>query len=39
MQIADPADDLRGPAEFRKHMAGEMTRRAIRAALGRAKGG
>ena len=39
MQIADPADDLRGPAEFRKHRAGEMTRRAIRAALGRAKGG
>ena len=35
----DPASDLRGPAEFRRHVAGIMTRRAIETALGRAKGG
>ena len=27
--ITDPASDLRGPAEFRKHVAGVMVRRAI----------
>lgn len=37
--IADPADDMHGPREFRKQMAGEMTRRAIRDALSRATGG
>ena len=36
MAVADPVSDLRGPAEFRKHMAAEMTRRALRAAAARA---
>ncbi len=37
--IANPVSDLHGPAEFRKRMAGVMTRRAIEQALSRAKGG
>ncbi|MFQ6018426.1 MAG: FAD binding domain-containing protein [Kiloniellaceae bacterium] len=37
--IADPVSDLRGPAEFRRHAAGVMTRRAIETALARARGG
>ncbi len=37
--ITDPASDLRGPAEYRRHVAGVMTRRAIETALARAKGG
>ena len=39
MEIASPAADLRGTAEFRTAMVGEMTRRAIRRAAERAKGG
>lgn len=39
MQICDPAEDLRGDKEYKTHMAGEMTRRAIREALNKAKGG
>ncbi len=38
MAICDPAEDLRGDVEYKTHMAGEMTRRAIRTALQRAKG-
>lgn len=38
MADCNPADDLRGPAEYRTQMAGEMTRRAIRQALSRAGG-
>ena len=38
MAICDPAEDLRGDVEYKTHMAGEMTRRAIRQALERAKG-
>jgi carbon-monoxide dehydrogenase medium subunit len=38
MAICDPAEDLRGDREYKTHMAGEMTRRAIRLALERAKG-
>jgi carbon-monoxide dehydrogenase medium subunit len=38
MGICDPAEDLRGDAEYRTHMAGEMTRRALRLALQRAQG-
>ena len=34
--ITDPAPDLRGPADFRRHVAGVMTRRAIETARGRA---
>ncbi|MGA7801579.1 MAG: xanthine dehydrogenase family protein subunit M [Gammaproteobacteria bacterium] len=36
MAICDPAEDLRGDREYKIHMAGEMTRRAIRQALDRA---
>jgi aerobic carbon-monoxide dehydrogenase medium subunit len=36
--ITDPASDLRGPAEFRKHVAGVMVRRATRRARERAGG-
>jgi len=39
MAICDPTEDLRGDIEYKTHMAGEMTRRAIRAALARAKEG
>jgi carbon-monoxide dehydrogenase medium subunit len=38
MEICDPAEDLRGDIEYKTHMAGEMTRRAIRLALQRAGG-
>lgn len=38
MAICDPAEDLRGDREYKTHMAGEMTRRAIRLALERARG-
>jgi carbon-monoxide dehydrogenase medium subunit len=36
--ITDPASDLRGPAEFRKHVARVMVRRALRQARERAGG-
>jgi carbon-monoxide dehydrogenase medium subunit len=38
MAACDPAEDLRGDREYRTHMAGEMTRRAVRLALSRAQG-
>ena len=38
VEITDPVDDMRGPPEFRRHVAGVMTRRAIKTALSRAKG-
>lgn len=38
MEICEPAEDLRGDAEYKTHMGGEMTRRAIRAAVQRAGG-
>lgn len=38
MAICEPAEDLRGNAEYKTFMAGEMTRRAIRQAIDRAKG-
>jgi len=37
MAVCDPADDQRGDAEYKTHMGGEMTRRAIRTALKRAQ--
>jgi carbon-monoxide dehydrogenase medium subunit len=36
--ITDPASDLRGPADFRKHVAGVMVARAVRSARQRAGG-
>lgn len=39
MGMCDPAEDLRGDIEYKTHMAGEMTRRAIRQAVSRAQGG
>lgn len=38
MEICDPSEDLRGDAEYKTHMGGEMTRRAIRDAIERAGG-
>jgi carbon-monoxide dehydrogenase medium subunit len=38
MEVCDPAEDLRGDAEYKTHMAAEMARRSIRAALARARG-
>jgi len=38
MAICDPAQDQRGDVEYKTHMGGEMTRRAIRTAVARAKG-
>ncbi|WP_455378748.1 FAD binding domain-containing protein [Petrachloros mirabilis] len=38
MEICDPAEDLRGDRDYKIHMAGEMTRRALRLALQRARG-
>ncbi|MHB8254614.1 MAG: FAD binding domain-containing protein [Acidiferrobacter sp.] len=38
MAACDPAVDLRGDAEYKTHMAGEMMKRALRRALKRAKG-
>lgn len=38
MAASDPVEDLRGDVEYKTAMAGEMTRRAIRLALDRARG-
>jgi carbon-monoxide dehydrogenase medium subunit len=38
MAVCEPVEDLRGDAEYKTHMAGEMTRRSIRDALARARG-
>lgn len=38
MAICDPAEDLRGDVEYKTHMAGEMTRRALVQAMERARG-
>jgi len=38
MEICEPAEDLRGDAKYKTHMGGEMTRRAIRAAIKNAGG-
>ena len=38
MKICDPVPDQRGDADYKRAMCGEMTRRALQAALARAKG-
>ncbi|MEJ2171590.1 MAG: FAD binding domain-containing protein [Woeseiaceae bacterium] len=38
MDACDPTEDLRGDVEYKTKMAGEMTRRAIRQSLARARG-
>lgn len=37
MAICEPTEDQRGDAEYKTAMAGEMTRRALRTALSRAR--
>ena len=39
MEICDPVEDLRGSVEYKRAMAGEMTRRALLTAAARARGG
>ena len=34
----NPATDQRGPADYKRHLAGELTKRALRTAINRAKG-
>ena len=35
---SDPVADMRGPVDYRRHLAGVMTYRAMRRALARARG-
>ena len=34
----NPSTDQRGPADYKRHLAGELTKRALRTAIGRARG-
>ena len=34
----DPQSDQRGPADYKRHLAGELTRRALKRAVARARG-
>jgi carbon-monoxide dehydrogenase medium subunit len=39
MEASDPADDDRGPVDYKRAMVRELTRRALERALERARGG
>jgi carbon-monoxide dehydrogenase medium subunit len=39
MESSDPAEDDRGPVDYKRAMVRELTRRALRRALARAQGG
>ncbi|HEV7664143.1 MAG TPA: xanthine dehydrogenase family protein subunit M [Chloroflexota bacterium] len=39
MEASDPVDDDRGPSDYKRAMVRELTRRALRRAAGRARGG
>ncbi|MGH8974037.1 MAG: FAD binding domain-containing protein [Acidimicrobiia bacterium] len=37
-EVTNPQTDQRGPADYKRHLAGELTKRALRRALARARG-
>jgi carbon-monoxide dehydrogenase medium subunit len=39
MAESNPSTDQRGPADYKRHLAGELTKRALRSAIARARGG